>query len=1332
MSQQYLAITNGEIDNEGRGGDVWGKSTLRPAGVGGSLDKIATLITDEPIAKRESLTVPSPWSNVISFDMVMEKQNRYGQALYENTRNAWRTLITLVALRKRMDWPIELRTIRLSDAKAGELGKNLLKQIPATGVFGATNAEQWESITFIELNGEVIGILTPTSVVCSNIYYNRLTNDEALQWLTNNGVFYQGAAGIRRYFMDAPSENTDEAQYNFNDPVAYINTLSDENKLYLAQWLNTLSQMLNVLQASGRIIAEINDFKQAISNTNNTLSYIVDPTHLTTAKDIVENIQDNQSKDGALLAIAYEKLSNYKIDYDSIYADDGNIKPRYANLFFRTAIPAMHNPFAINIVEENGRTTIAAAVSDGIVMVKEVKVSAALCESGIMDNGGYVNAADFVINGKTGENNNYPERRVAYIQKWLNFVNAQAVRLNAGKLMQDIAQFNAGIVLDNNMQNGVNTLNNSNFVNFGINGGANSVKEIFENTTPSIDLRTPQIINNICLANTTTAVFNENSVGIEIFNFYTNNPGAIAMVKSDGTQVTPLATDSIFCNNILYVSMADTDNEKFKSDWIDRRTCSADWVEDGVKYAVLWPLQDTFINSVDIDSIVGVDAAGNPIISFDWNTRTVRINLQFAGGVGMTTITSKAYNVPNDENTLDARDIPGISIWPYMEFSDNANWCSIYRSEEHTPGVVTDNVTVDLAPNGVLPNQTFNYGIENNYVRIVENRNSIPRYAKIYRNNIPNNYGYILFERPEMSVPMAANPLKIALDFGTSGSTVYYSDGASAGKVAFEEIPSFTPIAHDNDDSAKYHIPGSDGYSQNNNFYPTIIRKSLPVGAALTYPMQYGNVIYKYKDIDDSKITSNLKWAGERNLSKFYLYQLMMQTAVFAKYKGYNNINLYATYPAAYGNEKITNYGNELHTVLQYIRANGFINNGNNIDNIDNLTNVLPGQENFPLATEGVCAAKFLANEVGVHTLVIDIGGGSTDVSLWSNFGNNPIPLMEASVATASRERFIKPLITLFKTSDAFKQRIVEENLILEGRDPAVLPMEVEAGVESLNNLCKGEVDKIERYLEQMLISPIEHNIRDYVVNSLNTDDRDKFIKRVTAGFYSLLFYSIKSGMAQLREAEQEGKNAMGAQFRGTLQIKLAGNGAKMWNWLPNRALIMQKARDILERTGIAFDIGGITVSAANVAKTEAVQGLIEYANAPGGWRNPSSGANRAELSVVAGVKVRLNYKDVAGNDGTIDIDTNENLVDNPILNNMMENPNPQYTPTRCVPLEDKENNFIDEFIGDLWGAAGLIGDTKPQELRMPAVVDMVTTIKNKDWTSPFFPLIAAIVDQIN
>ena len=133
---------------------------------------------------------------------------------------------------------------------------------------------------------------------------------------------------------------------------------------------------------------------------------------------------------------------------------------------------------------------------------------------------------------------------------------------------------------------------------------------------------------------------------------------------------------------------------------------------------------------------------------------------------------------------------------------------------------------------------------------------------------------------------------------------------------------------------------------------------------------------------------------------------------------------------------------------------------------------------------------------------------------------------------------------------------------------------------------------------------------------------------------------------------------------------------------------------------------------------------------ADGEIRHPAQ--TEAELSVVAGVKVRLNYKDVAGNDGTIDIDTNENLVDNPILNNMMENPNPQYTPTRCVPLEDKENNFIDEFIGDLWGAAGLIGDTKPQELRMPAVVDMVTTIKNKDWTSPFFPLIAAIVDQIN
>ena len=72
------------------------------------------------VETRDSLTVPSPWSNIITFDLLLDniiynptgrsKEINYG-FIQDKTENEWKVLITLVALRTMLSINLEFETV---------------------------------------------------------------------------------------------------------------------------------------------------------------------------------------------------------------------------------------------------------------------------------------------------------------------------------------------------------------------------------------------------------------------------------------------------------------------------------------------------------------------------------------------------------------------------------------------------------------------------------------------------------------------------------------------------------------------------------------------------------------------------------------------------------------------------------------------------------------------------------------------------------------------------------------------------------------------------------------------------------------------------------------------------------------------------------------------------------------------------------------------------------------------------------------------------------------------------------------------------------------------
>lgn len=263
-------------------------------------------------------------------------------------------------------------------------------------------------------------------------------------------------------------------------------------------------------------------------------------------------------------------------------------------------------------------------------------------------------------------------------------------------------------------------------------------------------------------------------------------------------------------------------------------------------------------------------------------------------------------------------------------------------------------------------------------------------------------------------------------------------------------------------------------------------------------------------DFDKDYIKTNIKWQ-QAQYQRPFLGQLLRFIAAQAANEGVHTIHWAISYPSAFSRRERNAYTSSWDAILQELTR------------LTGQSHQLSGHQ--PTRTESIAFAQFCADVLErnlVHTTCVDIGGGTSDLSIWQE---NSL-VHQASVPYAGRELFHK---------------ILQPNLAFIG-DIFGLPPEAANSVRrqlagkanfnsALDNYLRGNADKI--------------LTGGYVINASHPHNRQfrTLVAFALGGLYHYL------GLLQ-KYLHQEKSLKQATQVTTVL---LGGNGSRFLNWLsPN------------------------------------------------------------------------------------------------------------------------------------------------------------------------------------
>lgn len=1224
---------------------------------------------------RDKLTVPSPWSNIISFDLLLDTKAKYGE-VQNFTINEWKTLITLIALRKIRSIPITMETIRLRNHPES-FARNIEMQYPKNSIF-KNEAAAWEDITLIKLKGEVIGAVTPSNIVCSRYYYDENLTPETVKWFMAHGLMSEKV-------IDG------KTVYNMENPINYIFGVgtampTKTSFTYMYAWLGKIEEFLKtkdevgefVFKNTQNLITRISDFKNEISAHAAGIGWgagelilkaSVPAEDLKNGREMIESIQGEYSWLGLLTAIAYERISDYEI----VYADYNRTIDNFKDLFHPsiindpTARAVLLNGQCIGVVRNNQLVSLPTATT----RVDE------LVQCGLMTDGAeYNNPVDFAMESYA---------RYAFIKKWmtevLNQIESMPNITIPNEAKKEISGFISSLEsryssMKADFQKAA-TQTTGGFA-FSYDIPPMNICEVFEHMKIDFSFDIAGLTDNVTIMGTNHVLFSEKSITGELLSYYNkaqNRQGYNNVIIAADKKVFDI--ENVFEPTLYYIEIAAGDVKRLNDEnrhWIEKRGGAI------VKsYTVLWPIKqeilDIFKDNIDI-LINGLS------LRYDEEADLCFIELELPTQSNPTggNIISKSYGGPRKvgdvtHKVIDSYLLPGVSIWPFAEAGENQTpWESytLYESGETTlqPGV-TNPYTIEYMPlekdeNGNVVNLSQDLELSSNigeFRRRIISRKSIPRYITV--DNAGNYCGAVLFERPKIALMNGAIDAKVSLDFGTSSTAVYANLGIENIPVTFGDDEVFTPIMHKYNDEGQFFIPNTEF---TNHYYPSLLRQSSAQRTGNPFAFSNGNIIYKYEysmcvnEDDKSILKDDIKWSNNSQYNmKAYLRQIILRTLMFLKRNGCGNIEWFASYPSAYSAFQKNDYENALIDIIRSIHKS--VNGGLKFQNDPSIT--IQSAVPFSLKTESVAAAKYCmsaAVDAGVpYVAVIDIGGGSTDMSVWKSVaGGSANIVFQSSVEMASRNIFLKPLIELIKTDVNIQKYI--ENL------GAPFSMVTEY-IENKDNT------KLNTLIEQLL-QLYADDLRNAINAACAVEIRTKFERKVVTGFYALIFYAAKSYMKVIE----------GESPAASMQINLTGNGSKLYDWIPPiyKNNIIEEISKMLENCNINIIPPGVD------AKTEAAQGMLEMSGMRSDIRIDPSAADKVGPQgkyLLCGADITIQYF-LDNQLKTEEMQSNANMTnpESTIYKGFAGAPGYKINNIELTHPESLRNTLISDFIDTLTG----------------------------------------------
>ncbi len=693
--------------------------------------------------------------------------------------------------------------------------------------------------------------------------------------------------------------------------------------------------------------------------------------------------------------------------------------------------------------------------------------------------------------------------------------------------------------------------------------------------------------------------------------------------------------------------------------------------DDTKTYCCIPPIKEELFDMFDSE----YDVRDSISITGDYE-RGIEASVRFIIN-GKETVRSRHYSVEN-YNFIEDISIPFIAIWPYASITttpDDSNqkysaWNDFYVFEEDTMKIITG----DMHPCDVEIKSKNDKGEYEKVVltdkkdgkkRSVLHKKHLPTYVKISNINnmdVPEELGIILLSKPDIKAEISEDNEKyVGMDFGTTSTTAFCSDSIGGGNEKFikfglmkanNNVDTHTDVVKFKKEAAEIERAiGDDNngccviyqdQAQNTNepamdfvpleyihhrFYPSMFKTNVKGNKLdiINYPLLNGNIIFDSSIIDEN-INRNLKWGrhGDKQLSmKGYLSQFMTGIAFTLAKEGVGSIKWRFSYPTALSKSEIKRFSEDVRSIS---------------DKIGECTGII--SEVQGIYTESIVAAKF--HSESHNYICIDVGGGSTDVSLWKgqlNENSAPENLLQFSIGIAARKIFTEALANLIinckDTNDRSRLNLQSHIGKIDNTSRDLIKKTKEK-INPSGQVVSASTDSVKQIMENFgreiepLIQNNGKNIMDWVMSPSICEEgaTDNFFKYIITGFYGILYYTVLS-MKQIKDQLSNVSD---------IKVKFAGNGANIYAWLmryfrssDQGEKVFANAMHKLTKEILEIDINYEFDFDDKKLKTEAACGLLRMTE--------DDSSNERNLITICGDNMKVKYSD--GNISTLNQDDN-------------------------------------------------------------------------------------------
>jgi hypothetical protein len=662
------------------------------------------------------------------------------------------------------------------------------------------------------------------------------------------------------------------------------------------------------------------------------------------------------------------------------------------------------------------------------------------------------------------------------------------------------------------------------------------------------------------------------------------------------------------------------------------------------EYEIIWPLNDTLLDLYLPETL-------NKMISFssDAEKFTVSLAIKLAGKLGTHTV-RKEYRIKNLSDTLSGgREANGIcwimeksfapfwSIWPYANISGDAGQWKLYncfciedkRKDVHALEILPVSADGSELTSRAQPLSIVGDRVRNFYYKRYD---TLPTAFKVREKteHQPIPYGIVFLAKPETDITLSSSLVwNVGIDFGTTSTTAFYTTpssstpkfihllneyewkkGIDTPKVT-EYENDFKMLCNNGDDVYKKYFIDDKCFKQDG--YVTTLEEMDDSSGALDETIfskhrifwhNYDNFRYVNR-VDEGRrgrLKTNIKWDTETIYSKIYLNQLLTQIVHQAGKERVGTIRFFFSYPSAIGPGKEATFRGNLRSIIDRLRDDTGINT---VFNADKKNDFL---------TESIAAAYFFNfdpdNKLQSVFFCVDIGGGSTDISLWLETKN----FFQSSIHFASRDMFIAPLKRLVRIPSILREIATEQssdriNIMLKNR----------------NGELNMDDDSFNLFIETVLFEyePLLKEDRLDCLKSKHDKKAYETFKCCVLIAYSGLMYYLANIISSLYNSKDE-KRKIPAGGKDIV-FGLSGKGSKLTTWIDAyiEYVYGEAEKLIKEKTGLTKEL--IPQFKKDTAKTETAQGMIRNLDPDGKQKDKTE---LSEPDVYMGSDITLSLED--------------------------------------------------------------------------------------------------------